>query len=148
MIRTATKFDIPYIVEMLRHYRDVTPWDILKECDNEEYIVKLLTQIFAGMGVIFLAEKDNKIIGMLIAAKTPNIWDPNLYIMNELAYWVEPEHRGSTAGYRLIKQYTKYCDEMKQHNKIKGYTISKMSNSPDLDYSKFGFNKLEEMWRQ
>ena len=47
MIRTATKFDIPYIVEMLRHYRDVTPWDILKECDNEEYIVKLLTQIFA-----------------------------------------------------------------------------------------------------
>lgn len=148
IVRKANKWDVSDIITMLRHYRECTPWPRLARCDNEEYVRKMLTHIFAGGGVVFVAEKDADIVGMLIAVKNNNVWDPDLWLMNELCYWVEPDHRGTTAGYRLIKSYVDHCEELKQAGSIESYTISKMVNSPDLDYTRFGFTKLEEMWRQ
>jgi N-acetylglutamate synthase-like GNAT family acetyltransferase len=147
MIRQASKFDTVEIIDMLRDYRMATPWARLAECDNEFHVRRLLAQIFAGGGVIFLSEHQMQVTGMLIAIKNPNIWDPELLVMNELCYWVDPDHRGSTAGYRLLKTYVDHCEQLKQQGQIESYTISKMVNSPDLDYGRFGFEKLEEMWR-
>jgi RimJ/RimL family protein N-acetyltransferase len=147
MIRRADKWDTDSIIEMLRHYRSATPWPRLANCDNEEYIRKMLQRIFAGGGTIFVAEKDEQITGMLIAILNPNLWDPDLITMQELAYWVEPEHRGTSAGYRLLTAFRDHCEDLKAQGKIEAYTISKMVNSPDLDYGRFGFTKLEEYWR-
>ena len=146
-IRTANKYDLPEILDMLRNYRGQTPWKRLAECDNEQHVSNIIAHILAGAGLIIIAEWE-KPAGMLIAVKNHNVWDPELMMMNELAYWVEPEHRGSTAGYRLLDTYRKTCEQMKQRGEIEGFTISKMINSPDLDYGRFGFEKLEEMWRQ
>jgi N-acetylglutamate synthase-like GNAT family acetyltransferase len=147
MIRQASKFDSDLIIDMLRDYRSATPWDRLAQCDNERYIKTLLAHIFAGMGVVFIAERESQAIGMLIAIKSPNIWDPELMVMNELCYWVNPEWRGGTAGYRLLAAYIEHGDRLKEQGVIEAYTVSKMTNSPDLDYSRFGFEKLEETWR-
>ncbi len=147
MIRQADKFDTDRIIEMLRSYRSATPWDRLALCDNETHVKRLLAHVFAGMGAIFLAERENQIVGMLIAVKNANVWDPDLVVMNELCYWVDPEWRGGTSGYRLLAAYKEYGDRLKAEGLIEAYTISKMVNSPDLDYSRFGFQKLEETWR-
>ena len=146
MIRQANKFDIPFIIEMLKHYRDNAPLEVLRAANDEEYIEKLLSELLAGLGFIFLAEKDNKIIGMLIAGMIPNLWNPKVKQCSEIAYWVEPEHRGGTAAYRLIKSYINECESMMRSGKIHMYTMSKMINSPDLKYEKFGLSKLEETW--
>ena len=145
-IRTADRWDTPELIELLRHYRSATPWRRLAQCDNEAYIQTVLAHIFAGMGRVFVAEHEDTIVGMLIAIKNPNIWDPDLYLLDELAYWVEPEHRGSRAGYQLIRAYQKYAEELKTSGSIEAYTISKMSTSPDLNYGRLGFEKLEEKW--
>jgi N-acetylglutamate synthase-like GNAT family acetyltransferase len=147
IVRQANKWDIPQLIEMLRHYRAASPWEILNNCDNEQYVNGLLTRCLVS-GVIFVAEQDSSCVGMLVAVKNSNIWDPDLFVINELAYWVEPEHRGTSAGYKLITRYRAYCEQAKTQGHIQAYTISKMVNSPDLDYGRFGFNKLEEMWRQ
>jgi N-acetylglutamate synthase-like GNAT family acetyltransferase len=146
MIRLANKFDIESIIELLKKYREVAPLDTMKKANNKEYIEKLITEIIAGSGYVFLAEKNKTIIGMLIAAKFPNIWNPESKQMSELAYWVDPEHRGSTAGYRLIETYIRRSEKLKAEGEIDFYTISKMVNSPDLKFNKLGFGKLEETW--
>lgn len=146
-IRTATKFDIPELLDQLRLYRSETPWPRLNLCDNAEYITQVLTHILAGMGRIFIAERDDEIVGLLVAIKNNNIWDPDLYVLDELAYWVNPEHRGSTAGYKLIRAYQQYAEELRAQGQIEAYTISKMATSPDLNYGRLGFEKLEEKWR-
>lgn len=146
MIRQANKFDIDAIIGMLKQYREVAPIDVLRYADDEEYIKRLLTEIISGMGFILLAEKDEIAIGMLIAAKIPNIWNPKIMQCSEVAYWVKPENRGGTAAYRLIAVYVEKCEELKSQGIISFYTISKMNNSPDLKYNKFGFEKLEDTW--
>lgn len=146
MIRQADRWDIPNIIELLKNYRTATPWDRLSQCDNENYIIQILTHILTGAGVIFVSEKEKSLLGILIAVKNINMWDPTIVQLDEIAYWVEPEHRGGTVGYRLIKQYVDYAQELKDAGQIEAYTISKMVNSPDLKYNKFGFEKLEEKW--
>lgn len=145
-MRLANKFDIPQVIEMLKEYRNAAPIEILNQANDKQYVEQLLSNLIAGSGFIVVAEKNNILIGMLIAAIFPNIWNPKVNQCSEIAYWVKPEHRGGTAGYRLIKEYTKECDKLIEIGRIQISTISKMVNSPDLKYNKFGFSKLEETW--
>lgn len=144
-IRDASPFDIPDILDMLRSYRRLTPLPFLAEADDAEYVTKMLTELMAGKGLVLIADKDG-IAGMLIAVISPSMWSPKHLIMTEMAYWVEPECRGGTMGYRLLAEYKQRGDELKKNGRITNYLISKMSNSPNLQYQKFGFEKLEEFW--
>lgn len=143
-IRLANKFDIPKLADMLRHYRDSGSIKGLN-VESEETGLKILTMIIVGLGVALISEKDDKPTGMLLAIKTPYMWDQNKLIMNEIAYWVEEEYRGSTAGYRLLSKYVEYCDELIDNKTIVNYTMSQMAGQT-LDYSKFGLKPVETTW--
>jgi len=146
MIRLATIQDREKIIEMLEHYREASPLDI-HQTSNDSSARKLLNLLFEkNLGLVFLAEKKEQVVGMLIAIKNINIWDQERHCLNELAYWVEPEYRGTTIGYRLLKAYQKAGDYMISRQEISYYTVTKMSTSPDLKYGKMGFTKLEETW--
>ena len=143
-IRKANKYDLPQLKQMLWNYHDsgnIKGLDIT----SEETGLRILSMILAGGGVAFVSEKDNVLTGMLLAVRTPFLWDNSKLIMNEIAYWVEPEHRGSTAGYRLLKEYVEFCDELKDLNRISNYTISQMEGQ-ELNYSRFGFKPIEHTW--
>ena len=144
-IRQANQFDTERIIEMLKHYREHSPIH-LHRATEDSHAREILAHIFAGLGIVFVSEEEWGITGMLIAMLNPNVWDPKILMMNELAYWVEPEARGTSAGYRLLKTYKECADELKAEGKIQAYTISKMVTSPDLKYDRFGFEKIEEMW--
>lgn len=144
-VRLANKFDLPYILDMLRNFREQTPIEEMRNCNNEEYINKVFHHIILGGGVALVAEEEQP-MGMIMGIKDQSIWDPDIKILRELVYWVEPEARGSSAGYRLIKEYNKRAEEMRKDNQIKMYTMTKMVNSPDLDFSRFGYQKTEEVW--
>lgn len=146
MIRQANKFDVPQIIEMLKQYRDDAPIEILKTANDQEYIERFLIDLIVGSGFILVAENEDKLIGMLIAGIVPNIWNPKVNQCSEIAYWVDPDFRGGTAAYRLIKSYVDECEKLYKSGRIQMITISKMVNSPDLKYQKFGFEKLEETW--
>lgn len=144
-VREATPFDIPALIGMLRQYRDCAPLPFLSEADDSIYITRVLTEVMAGRGVCLVAEM-NGIVGMLIAHVAPSMWSPKHLVMTEMAYWVNPEARGSSAGYRLLKAYEEHGKALKDQGRISAFFISKMSTSPDIKYDKFGFSKLEEMW--
>ena len=143
-IRLATRSDLPQLKQMLWNYHDSGSIEGLT-IDDEKTGLTMLTVMLIGGGLPLVSEKDNKLTGMLLAVKTPFLWDHSKLIMNEIAYWVEPEHRGSTAGYRLLKEYVERCDELKDQGKIYNYTMSQLSGQ-NLDYSRFGLRPVEQTW--
>lgn len=145
-VRDANPFDIPVLLDMLRAYRSCTPFPFLAEVDDEVYMTTVLTQLMAGRGAVFVAEDDLGIVGMLLAIISPSLWSPKHLLMEEMAFWVNPEARGGTAGHRLISAYVEFGQALKDGKRIHAFAISKMINSPDLKYDKFGFSKLEEKW--
>jgi len=146
MIRLANKFDLPRLIEMLWNYHDSGTIKGL-EVTNESTATKILSIILAGGGIALVSEKNNQLTGMLLAICCPFMWDNTKLTMNEIAYWVEIEHRGSTAGYRLLKKYTELCDDMRDSGRITNYTISQMEGQ-SLDYSHFGYKPIEHTWSQ
>ena len=144
MIRKATKYDKTQIIEMLKMFRDEAEVDYVKQLKDETYINILLDTILAGAGVVFIEE--NK--GFIMALITHTAWDNKTYQMYELAWYVKPEHRNTTIGYRLLKEYVDYGKQLKEQGRIKLFTIAKMVTSPDIKYDRFGFKKMDETWVQ
>ena len=125
-------------------FRDESPIQQYKDIDNPEYFNSLVDSIIAGRGVIFI--EDN--VGFIMGIISPVVWCDKTYAMYELAWYVKPQYRMGMVGVRLLKSYLNYAKQLKEEGRIKLFTITKMVTSPDFDYSKLGFKKIEENWMQ
>ncbi len=144
MIRKATKYDKTEIIKMMQLFRAEADIEQYRHLDNVVYWNKLLDSILAGQGIIFLEEGK----GLIMALITHTAWCDRTFQMYELAWYVKPEYRNTTVGYRLLKEYIDYGKQLKEQGRIKFFSIAKMVSSPNIKYDKFGFNKLDETWIQ
>jgi len=142
----ATDTDREEIFAMLREYQAASPI-AAHACVNETSAKKLVDLILHRKhGVILLSREKDQITGMLMAVYSFNLWDQDIRCMRELAWWVRPEYRGGTSAYRLLQTYRDLGNLLIKDNVIKYYAISKMVSSPDIDYGRYGFTKIEESW--
>ena len=141
MIRLATKFDMPRLIEMLWDYHDSGNLPSM-EISDDSTAKKILTRILVGGGIALVSEKDGHLNGMLLALLVPYLWDDSALVVSEIAYWVDAEQRGGSAGYRLLKEYTTRCNDMVEQKKIKTFTVSHMEGQ-QLNYARFGFKPVE-----
>lgn len=144
MIRQATKYDKTQIIKLMKEFRANAEFPELLDINNDDYWNVLLDNIFAGQGVIFIEEEKGLLIGLII----PSVWDNKTLILHELAWYVRPEFRGGTTGFRLFMAYVEYGKQLKTQGRIKYFTMSKLDNSPNLKYQKYGFRKKDENWIQ
>lgn len=143
-MRQATRYDKPIIKDLLRSFRDESGFTELADIDDSPYLDATLDAILAGQGVVFIEEGK----GLLAALITPSVWNDKTLIMHELAWYVKPEHRKSSIGYRLFKAYILFGNGLKAQGRIKYFTMSKLDTSPLLKYEKHGFKRKDENWIQ
>lgn len=144
MIRKATRHDKEQIIALMKLFRAESGIKQYQNLDNELYWNRLLDTILAGAGVVFIEDG----VGLIMAIITPTIWCDKTLQMQELAWYVKPEQRNTSVGYRLLKRYVEYGKELKEQGRISLFAIAKMVTSPDIKYGKFGFTKLDENWIQ
>lgn len=145
-VRDATPVDFPAILDMLRRGRETVPIKFLSEANDADHVVRQLTGLLAGRGLVLVSELDAQLTGYLFAAIEPNFWNPKAILMCEIAYWVEPEYRGGRSAHRLMTEYCKRGNAMKTKGRIDHFVIGKTTKSPELSFGKFGFTKMEEFW--
>lgn len=141
MIRLATRYDIPRLLEIVEAYAYENPIKCLGKQHNHfpKYVEELLFSIIAGRGFIYI---DNNMRGALIAIKQGNVWSPKVKELNELLWWVEPEHRNGTIGGRLWKAFDKRAEAMLKAGDIDFVVTSISANGPLIDYTKRGYAPL------
>ena len=143
MIRHATIQDYNRIMEMMINFANSSPYEPLQRPQYDSMYIKRLLDAFIKTGVILVAEKDDVIQGMLIAQIIPDVWLPYVKTLRELAWWVEPDYRHSTMGYRLLKKYQDIGRKLQEKGVIAGFTLTNMEISPDFDLEKRGWQKAE-----
>lgn len=144
MIRQANKFDKQDIISLMLEFKNESDIQELREINNPEYWDRLLNTILAGAGIIFIEPGKGLIMGLI----SHSVWCDKTLQLYELAWYVKPEYRNTSLGYRLLKSYVDYGNELKQLGRIKFFSIAKMVTSPDIKYDRFGFKKLDENWIQ
>lgn len=150
MIRSANLEDFDRIMELMINFANHSPWaPHHNPMYNDHYVRNLLTS-FLTQGCILVAQpqpnqtpQPDQIQGMLIATTVSDPWLPHVKTLKELAWWVEPEYRHTSMGYRLLQKYIEYGKKMVEKNMVHGFTLTNMSISPDFDLEKRGWNKVE-----
>jgi hypothetical protein len=144
MIRRAGIDDFDRIMELMINFANTSP---LTEHHNPQYNTKYVKNLLCGImknGVIIVGEKDGEIQGMLIASINNDPWLPEIRILREMAWWVEPCVRESSLGYKLLKKYIEYGEKMKHAGVIDQFMLTLMEISPDFDLEKRGWYKAEQ----
>lgn len=127
---------LPLLEHFSKHYGNRT----LQHQVNQEHVEKILHQIISSCQTVWVAEVGIEIVGMLISRPIESFWNPDIILLQEIAFWVEPEYRGVLTAGRLLQQYVKYA---KQHRMPAIFTT--LADS-DLDLTGFGFEECEKMW--
>jgi len=141
MIRLATRYDIPRLLEIVEAYAFENPITVLGKQVNHDpkYVESLLFGIIMGRGFVYI---DNHMRGAIIGIKNQNIWCPKVRELNELLWWVEPEYRNGTIGGRLWKAFDQHADQMLSGGDVHCVITSVSASGPLIDYTKRGYKAV------
>lgn len=141
MIRKATRYDIPRLLEIVEAYAFENPITVLGKQVNHDpkYVESLLFGIIMGRGFIYI---DNHMRGAIIGIKNGNIWCPKVRELNELLWWVEPEYRNGTVGGRLWKAFDQEATQMLANGDVHCVITSVSASGPLIDYTKRGYKAV------
>jgi L-amino acid N-acyltransferase YncA len=145
-VRNAERKDFYEIQGLFKDFANAAP---VEYYHNPQYNVNHINKTFDYLrigGIFLVAETDDKIIGFLMAGAVDDVWLPNKKTMRELAWWVDPEYRTTSAGGRLFLEYQNQCEQLLQVDTIVGYTMTMLEESPSINLEKRGMNKIESIY--
>lgn len=106
VIREATPADRPRLVEMSQHFLDSTPYGkLLRPAPG---CIEQIVDLVFEHGQSWVAEVNGAIVGMLGVLVLPHPVTGEDYV-DEVAWWVEPEHRRGTVGPRLLTHMERWA---------------------------------------
>lgn len=143
-IRAATIEDRERIVEMASRFIEQTPYGQILGAPNRGLLAFIVEKTVQELGVILLGEVDGQVVGMLAIAALAHPFTGELY-GDELCWWVEPEQRRSTVGYKLLCAGEDWA-------RLKGCVVLKMVSPVGSDvgthYERLGYSQVETVYQK
>jgi len=144
MIRHLERADYQQVYEILQRFAGDSGILALQNRDlyDYTYIKKILLQC-ETTGFSWVSVDNKKIQGFFLSLIVSDLWVPSTLFLREIAWYVLPEYRNTSAGARLYARYKRNAEYALQNGRISGYTITRLASSPPLDYEKSGFRFIE-----
>ena len=145
-IRTATRSDFSKIIELLDHYFAESAYGLhVNESPDPQHASRILFQVI-HQGVIWLAEDDEKLAGILAVVREPNVWFPAKISLREMMWYVHPDYRMGTTSGRLLREYTTWAENELNSGRIEAYFMTTMATTTNIDLKKRGFRLAENLY--
>lgn len=139
-IRPATDADVPALVALGQRFLAWSPYASLAVTD--EALASAIRRVMAT-GFAMVADDAGDPFGALLGVLSSPWVDDSKRIAVELAWWVEPEHRGSTAAVRLLREFQAWA----KANGADGVTLSDLVVNGDAPagelFNRLGFRMTE-----
>jgi len=141
MIRAATRQDVPRVCQMAERFLGSSVYADVATPDPEA--LAELVHVCLNNGRVFLAEVEGVVVGMLAVALFPHPMT-GVLMGEELAWWMEPEHRGGILGPRLFAEAERFCQ-------LAGASLFKVVAPRGADqvsafYARRGYLEVETAW--
>lgn len=144
MIRDATKDDFEDILDMCEEFWRHTAYDEPFDRDHSSAMVGVAFE----HGLLMVVEIDGRIAGFIAGIKAPLMGSGQALAATELAWWVDPEHRGCGAGFKLMKGIEDRAREMG----VKYWNMASMKSSNDRHansiYERAGYKLTETVYQK
>lgn len=136
-VREATIDDIEEILRMVLAFKEASPFKDF-EVDEEYFRYFINSMISSPVSSVFILEEE-KAIGMLAATINDN--HPLMYqskLAAELAWWVDPEHRGKSS-LKLFNAFEKWAVD----KNCSYVSVSSLDDRIGGLYESLGYTKTE-----
>ncbi len=146
MIRLAEDKDTDQLVKLMLAFASESS---VAGYGPDEFNIPHLKTVLKAVrdnGRVWVAERDQQIVGYLMCLVEMDIWNPKVKRLRELLWYVDPEYRDTTIGGRLFATYCRYGDQLLKSKQIAGYSISLLDSSPDLELAERGWRAVETHW--
>ncbi len=128
MIRTTTLLDDQNILELTQEFYPYTSYAKWAPFDNET-VLDLIASV-RRKGILFVAEEEGKIVGIIGAIGVPFMFNADIISAHEVIWYVTSAYRKSNIGLQLRRKADQLCG-------LKGWKAFRMArleeSSPKLD---------------
>lgn len=140
-VREAEPSDIPWLLEQLRAFDASFPAERSLFADDERVTMQLRQAI--SVGPFYVAEvAEGYPVGFVYGLLHPHPLNPDITVLVEALWWVDPAYRHTRAGVELLDAYTSYGFE--HANWI---TVTERTEEPGRSaFTKRGFTLLERSY--
>jgi|SRR5262245_5230728 len=101
MIRTATRADVPEIVDLGERHWNESAYGQWMRADREAMASLARAALDTPNALVLVDERETGLVGIIGVVAMPHVYT-GVLVMSELFWYVEPEARGS--GVRLLKE--------------------------------------------
>jgi GNAT superfamily N-acetyltransferase len=139
MIRAGTEQDIAAIIRMAREFWKNTAFDEVYEPE----MVACMAQACIDQGLMSVYEHDGAVRGFACGICGPLLASSEVLAGTEMAWWVDEDARGGTAGVKLLR----HLEGLAKNVGVKYWTMvfmeSSMPETVASIYKKMGYKKTE-----
>ena len=139
-VRPGNSGDMPWILEQLKEFSVFFGTKI--SLYDEPSAISGLTKLMDN-GLVLIAEQGDQHLGFIVGAITPHLFNPNILVLTEFLWWVEPAYRKGRAGYLLLKEFIQWGE--KNADWIV-FTIEEKSPLNEETILKQGFERMERSY--
>jgi GNAT superfamily N-acetyltransferase len=111
IVRKANEADLPKYIVLAESFHMASPMHGVIGFDAAGYSQFYLLSLQNDSVGIWLAEIDDKIVGICGALVYPMYFNPSALVVQELWWWLTPKSRGSGAGGKMFKQIEEWAKE-------------------------------------
>lgn len=111
---------------------------------RDELAGLVLALLDTPKGFVRVLERDGAVVGMLWAAVVPVLPTSAVEVGREIAWWVNPEHRGG--GAQLMRDYDAWCDGFGVERFASELVSPSLPESPARLYERMGYERCEVAW--
>tara|TARA_R110000782_G_scaffold75020_1_gene149832 strand:- start:1131 stop:1586 length:456 start_codon:yes stop_codon:yes gene_type:complete len=145
-VRNAKIQDYDDIRRLMIDFANNNPVEDLQNPKYDYIHVNRVIDHILKTGIALVCENNGRVMGMLLASIQGDLWLPHVKRMTEVAWWVESEYRGSTAGARLLNRYIAIGLEAKDKGHISSFTLTTLATTPDLKLDQRGWEAIDYNW--
>ena len=112
MIRLAKQEDLRRLIEMSERFYPYTTYSIKSRIPLDVEATALLASTMIDHHVVYVAEVNERVVGMIGIIVAPFIFNPAYTHGGEIIWWVEPENNSEGLGRQLLRAIEPRCKEL------------------------------------
>lgn len=142
MIREATESDFDAITKLASEFWQHTMFDDEFCCESVYNMVSTCHE----NELLFVAEVDQEIVGFAAGIVGALLGNGAVKVGTELAWWLNPEHRGGSIGIKLLKAIESKAQLLGVKYWNMAFMCSSMPDEVERIYQKLGYTKAEVVY--
>jgi predicted N-acetyltransferase YhbS len=142
VVRDAVEYDLPALVRFGKHFAKAAPYG---GAADETAVVTQLRRCLADR-LAFIAEVGGQVVGGIVGISTALWYAPQVRLASELAWWVEPQHRGGSAALRLLRAFEDRARSTGHQRCAMMMIVALGGDTLDKLYKRLGYNLVEQSY--